>query len=480
MCPTEELSTIFADHPADAHVHVIIGTLPPGNLVVQREIFLDANAPKSPSIYARAEEFYSQQNDVSQNILCGCPRPTDAPIPVTLLHPVFGQFIDDCESHTVTMEDSAFLLRLSTAMSAFNSDVETRAQTIRDEFADWGLHFIRSNIEGTSYEIQGDMSVDGHRYAIAEFANEIGFEGADPYVQASLRYLESTRMHALEFPGSALPCFIILVFGPYIAFAGAAWNMRPSIQILSAGLPLHYHYTDSKMEITAARHMCAMKKAVHSLQEYYQAYPPPASSLSHSQLFPYRTYFTSRADGSRQDFEYTWQPSLERLLFFGTLRDKNDICVKFVRSYSDTAHALCASMGRAPALRGFERLPGGWLMVVMDALRADDYLDFRGSEPSSVLLAGIKETLTRLHDAGYVHGDVRNKNIMVSKHDNMRFMLVDFDLAGKIGEVRYPMHLNRELWWPEGAVDYALISADHDIAMLRHIAYQYGVRWPPV
>jgi hypothetical protein len=92
--------------------------------------------------------------------------------------------------------------------------------------------------------------------------NEIGARGAEPYAQASLYYLESTRKQALAHPGSVLPTLLVLFFGgcvcyntlgrdhlwdnagPYIAFAGAAWNTRPNIQVLSSAVPFHYHISD--------------------------------------------------------------------------------------------------------------------------------------------------------------------------------------------------------------------------------------------
>jgi hypothetical protein len=47
-------------------------------------------------------------------------------------------------------------------------------------------------------------------------------------------------------------------------------------------------------------------------------------------------------------------------------------------------------------------------------------------------------------------------------------MLFDFDWAGEIGNVRYPINVNRgpQLERPDGAYDGALIMAEHDIEML--------------
>ena len=43
-----------------------------------------------------------------------------------------------------------------------------------------------------------------------------------------------------------------------------------------------------------------------------------------------------------------------------------------LRSYSKTVHLQCASLGRAPALKRFQQLAGGWCMIVMDDVR-DSY-----------------------------------------------------------------------------------------------------------
>ncbi|KAI6044470.1 hypothetical protein EDC04DRAFT_2561304, partial [Pisolithus marmoratus] len=44
------------------------------------------------------------------------------------------------------------------------------------------------------------------------------------------------------------------------------------------------------------------------------------------------------------------------------------ICIKFVKRYSANAHWFCASKGHAPELLMIKKLPGGWYMVIMEAL----------------------------------------------------------------------------------------------------------------
>jgi len=88
-----------------------------------------------------------------------------------------------------------------------------------------------------------------------------------------------------------------------------------------------------------------------------------------------------------------------KLLF--DAQDANDqVCVKFVRSYSMGAHQWCGEMGFAPQLRGFERLPGGWFMVVMDKL-GDEYkaFDFLQNNPPG-MREPLEKCLIGLHQAG--------------------------------------------------------------------------------
>jgi len=129
-------------------------------------------------------------------------------------------------------------------------------------------------------------------------------------------------------------------------------------------------------------------------------------------------------------------------------------------------------LGLAPNLRAVVDLPDDWKMVVMDDISAE----YEPLPPSPDCLFGeqVHQALSRLHAEGYVHGDVRDVNIMVKKarysETEFQVILVDFDWAGKEGETRYPSNLNREtVRRPEGAENGNLIKYKHDWKMLRFI-----------
>ena len=58
-----------------------------------------------------------------------------------------------------------------------------------------------------------DLSFGNFRFLIAEFKNEIGSTGAEPFLQAILCFLESTRTFATGHVNTVLPCIIVLIFG---------------------------------------------------------------------------------------------------------------------------------------------------------------------------------------------------------------------------------------------------------------------------
>jgi hypothetical protein len=268
--------------------------------------------------------------------------------------------------------------------------------------------------------------------------------------------------------------------GPYIGFGGAAWNLRPNLQVLSTVLPCHFHHSDTELQSTVARHLRALKRAIESLNQYYEVDLRAINHFSDDSPpqapFPYVTSFTSLEDSTVQKFVYETQYDSAKLLFTGELQTGKRIYIKFVKRYSDKAHLLCASMGFAPALIGYERIPGGWYIVVMDAL--DQYQELPSGPHAPSLADEITAKITWLHQAGYVHGDIRDTNVMVRKDGEDGFNLVDFDWAGEIGVVRYPMYVNRGggLWRPDGARDGELITADHDMMMLENMLNPISTR----
>ena len=72
-----------------------------------------------------------------------------------------------------------------------------------------------------------------------------------------------------------------------------------------------------------------------------------------------------------------------------------------------------------------------------------------------------------MHEAGYVHGDLRPQNILVVKEDTVR--IIDFDWADKEHTVKYPAELSMACNWPDDVKPEGLIRTFHDLCQFNSI-----------
>ena len=79
----------------------------------------------------------------------------------------------------------------------------------------------------------------------------------------------------------------------------------------------------------------------------------------------------------------------------------------------------------------------------------------------------VKNSIESMHNNGFVHGDVRTNNILVS-NDFTQIWIIDFDWAGRIKEAKYPMFMNVDIQWPVGACAGNLILPEHDLKMVEN------------
>ncbi|KAJ7114487.1 hypothetical protein C8R44DRAFT_710258 [Mycena epipterygia] len=83
----------------------------------------------------------------------------------------------------------------------------------------------------------------------------------------------------------------------------------------------------------------------------------------------------------------------------------------------------------------------------------------------------LANTLDVLHRAGFVYGDLREPNIMLTDASK-KVQLVDFDWAGRTGEARYLISLSTNVEWPPDSKGLVLIAPAHDMHMLAQIEKQ--------
>ena len=236
-------------------------------------------------------------------------------------------------------------------------------------------------------------------------------------------------------------------------------------------------------------------------------------------LFPYPQIFTEKDEhGQVQTRRFRYLNPLEEcsacVTYLAEIRHDGDddgmltekIVVKFVAQYGEEVHRFLAEEGHAPKLRYFGPLlredgtsaerswwssaphyewafPGLYFgqvrMVVMDYVEACDDADLptlreRGQQ--------IAEVLKKLHDNGFVFGDLRQPNVIVAKEDK-KVKFIDQDWSGRYKgssdglipdpkddeKPRYPLGLSNGVTWPIDVKEIGLqaITPEHDWFMLK-------------
>jgi len=238
--------------------------------------------------------------------------------------------------------------------------------------------------------------------------------------------------------------------GPYISAAVAVYADAPNVQILNSVIPLHFHPSDYKARATGERFICALCQLLSDLKNYYMTSALSQQLLHLQPQFPFYSVYTD-GDVSHQ-FVYEKQID-QKAVFIAHLQDnlEDKIFVKFTRCYREDAHRAAYARGFTPKLQAVKRFQDGWIMVVMDNV-SHQYCKIERRPLEKNVYKAVQQALVELHGEEFVHGDLREANIMV-KRDGVdseglhNIILVDFDWAGKESSVRYSSSITLNYIW---------------------------------
>jgi hypothetical protein len=169
----------------------------------------------SPSELAQPSEFARVQQRLDVQVFCNRPRSFHS-TPVTLLHPAFGKFVDDCEHYTPNSEISLFVLDFASAMCEFYPTEGARAQVIRDlMWKHFQIILVPGEVADTKFITNGHTSVGPNVFLNMEGNNEAGSTPADPSIQSVIYAHHHVRNVATTVLGSRFPCLHINFFGEH-------------------------------------------------------------------------------------------------------------------------------------------------------------------------------------------------------------------------------------------------------------------------
>ncbi|KAH9969423.1 hypothetical protein BGW80DRAFT_1176951, partial [Lactifluus volemus] len=229
-------------------------------------------------------------------------------------------------------------------------------------------------------------------------------------------------------------------------------------------------------DLRVARIFYSLRTNMKRLREYYaglEAIPvDPSSTGLRPHFFPSICAYRDEVHGL---IRFTYVKPLEvdstcvTFLARTTTDTPKPVVIKFVQRYGEKAHQLLAKVNLAPQLFyygkiGLEGDPsyGHLRMVVMEYVDGKLLIEVNPTPPG--LKDKIRHALNVLHGQGYVFGDLRPQNIMMTENGGIK--LIDFDWAGVDGQSTYPLMINCCINWPAGVKARSIMETWHDVDML--------------
>ncbi len=493
----------------------------------RRRTYFDRTPARAPSSEAEPSEFSKAQKHEDHRIYCG--RPYQRSTPPSLLDETLCQLRCNLESIKPTPKDiQCFQALRANAVRTFSKD-EERQETFSDIL--FRGHIVpqradRGFIAGTAYDDDGDLRVTcldaTLLYYVQEIKREIGSTQVEPYIEAIHYWLENVRTFfnspsrdndaaaQLNFPAVLVLHFGMCVslhqysqpftsrIGAYLAVAAAVYGNEPNVEHLCC-IPLHAHTTNEAELAAGERALTALRVALYSLRERYPTMPIERGPRAD---FPFRDFYTGSDDTPHQ-FEYV--SAIDDKRIFRVSENGTRLCVKFSKRYSVEAHKVAHAAGFAPKLIAMNMVYD-WIMVVMED-KTEEYSNTmwdikraKSEEKGKTKTKGkkkaaekqavepfhtpalsleeardeVKAKLTHLHDEGFVHGDLRDVNVIVRNEgvsgDGPGILIVDWDWAGREGQVTYPRGINTQVARPASALAGEEIKAEHDVWMAERLS----------
>ncbi|KAG1848834.1 hypothetical protein C8R48DRAFT_641478 [Suillus tomentosus] len=496
-----KLSEAFVDGVEPGCIHIIVqeSAVEQGEVKTNYTTKLDEEFKNAlhfyypfPSAAAKSKEYFNIQGGPRR--LCDgryaydTPADTTAP-PIELFNPAFAYFSSKAFDPEYVVPDLVLcdvqnLMPTFAAIHPSEKDRKVNITPLLEKVIQQTFLHTKSRQGGYIHDTVA-VHVHGHipiHLVVVEEKNEVGDGGSDPSVQASFSFVHLT--HDLQYTELRSKCncptFLVAHAGPWLAVLGAVFTDKYIVQRLTdfIWIPARSALDDDQF-LRIGRVLYALRESVAQLRDWYDnvlecGEPPYDASRPtvHSRFYP--TPDTYLRDEIPVQFKYEWP--LERdascVTYLAKTQEDNpiNVVVKFVTRYGEDVHMAMAEAGFAPKLLYYGKIDvwkgmpsyGGLRMVVMEYVDGTTACSSQRLPPS--FHQEVKDVMKYCHGKGFVFGDLRKPNIMIRKDGKVQ--LIDFDWAGRKGEVKYPVSISPAINWPKGAQGLGPILEEHDRDML--------------
>ncbi|CAG8490655.1 803_t:CDS:2 [Paraglomus occultum] len=436
-------------------------------------IALKVNIP--PSELADTRKFIRFQNEDDPLALNYRPAGLTG-LPVSLCNDILAKFQDNANgSIELVEEDIVFVRNLSNEMCSIFDDEAERRDCFHKLVGRYFSRVFDIHTFGNKRGTDGSLMFTKGNFQVPllnlEVKPELGMGSGCPYVQSTAYYVEFIKKlkdsNSSVITQSRFPVFLMYLAGPYLGVAGAVFLTTPVCEPLTPVMPLFYRPHHEDMLLRTACVLKALKIALNDLEIFYDQLSHDSNiKLSQQISFPY----ISKMNIGQVVANIIYVKKLDRYIFQAKMEHDNGlsqhVIVKFAKRYSEECHSTCQGLGIAPRLFSCKWIPGGWCVVVMEQLMGYGSLSSLAQDKKLSIQKKTMESVKKMHNQGFVHGDMRLSNIMTGPNDSVK--IIDFDWSGKVGEAVYPPLLNPDIDWHPDVKAGAKILPDHDLYMLNN------------
>jgi predicted Ser/Thr protein kinase len=369
---------------------------------------------------------------------------------ITILCKEFFDFSQNIESVELETEDTEFALRICDLMGDKYTNEDKRLKDFREEFKTYCGHYLNPLTVGDNCQTDGSMRHDQlPLYCTLEGKNERGKGNTDPYMKNIGYYWKSFEAKDLE--NLQYPCLSLELEGYLFCVSGM---VNTDQEIVAAPIMNACVKLLKRPEIKEIHKIARLFKSIKLYLDHMRS----NTSRPVASAFPFVKELTNK-QGQIEQLEYT--RALNCKVFVAKRNNtKTKVVLKFASMYNVEVHNFCHLKGFAPELSCYKKLDEDLFMVVMEHIDARPLSQDDKEDVS--LCEQARKFLKEMHDMGYVHGDLRSPNVLVTNADK-KLLIIDFDWAGMHNVNEYPLLINTvNIKWPDGVKPKVKLQMEHD------------------